>query len=438
MYLSISDTADSIEKLMSDPRLVELCELQKTGDEVLDVIRLSENQHSDILAWLLDPREGHGQGDEILRDLLISASTIANSGEATLDGRGTTASFFKGWTPSKIRTTGFGSAFTARELGMKRSERVDLFVIDTQNKFILIIENKAGTSHSKDQLDRYKNHFNEIVSKNKRLKDYAQVYIALDREYDEANQNDPLPSSYWLRLDYSWLKASAQRALLHVSRGNTAARLVMAYSNRQTEWEDPNAGRCSQLCAELHLAYPEAIRRIIDSSWGRAEKDWLTSKTDDTALLFSLQNKSAIAMLRETKGMVSVKAHIIEKLKFPKENLDSKRIRLYVCPEGCDKYTNEYWPVYIIIRHTEGANNKYKMTLCWHGECASSEAEAEYLRETLTQVDSRFSLHSNSTARKVAVNNGAELTLTEVLEEIKKINDGIKTAMKIHPFPSFG
>ncbi|MNZ97434.1 hypothetical protein D3C78_1166710 [compost metagenome] len=135
--------------------------------------------------------------------------------------------------------------------------------------------------------------------------------------------------------------------------------------------------------------------------------------------------------------MVSVKAHIIEKLKFPKENLDSKRIRLYVCPEGCDKYTNEYWPIYITIRHAEGSNNKYKMTLSWHGECASSEAEAEYLREILTQVDNRFSLHSDSTARKVAINNGAELTLTEVLDQIKRINDGITYTMKSNPLPSF-
>lgn len=52
----------------------------------LDVISLSENQHSDILAWMLDAREGHGQGGEILRDLLVSASTRAASGESGLDG----------------------------------------------------------------------------------------------------------------------------------------------------------------------------------------------------------------------------------------------------------------------------------------------------------------------------------------------------------------
>jgi hypothetical protein len=169
----------SLQELMADPRLVALCELQKTGDEILDVISLTENQHSDILAWLLDSREGHGQGDEILRDFLISASAIAARGESGLDGRGTTAKFFAEWPPSRLRTYSFGSAFVARELGIAAKERVDLFVIDEQNKFILIIENKAGAAHGEDQLGRYRTQFMQVASDNPRLREYHQVYLAL-------------------------------------------------------------------------------------------------------------------------------------------------------------------------------------------------------------------------------------------------------------------
>lgn len=86
--MAMTDLERALEGLMGDPRLVELCELQRTGDEVLDVISLSENQHSDILAWMLDAKEGHGQGDEILRDLLISASVVVSGVDSGLDGRG--------------------------------------------------------------------------------------------------------------------------------------------------------------------------------------------------------------------------------------------------------------------------------------------------------------------------------------------------------------
>jgi hypothetical protein len=187
---------ESLEKLITDPRLSELCDVQRTGDELLDVIKLSENQHSDISAWMFDPREGHGQGEEILKDFLLMLLLLPEPVIVPSMGGEPHRVFFKYWTPSRIRITGFGSAFTARELGMKASERVDLFVIDSQNKFILAIEKKAGTQHTEDQLERYKNHLNEVISTNSRLRDYSQVYIALDRESSDEFLEDAPGSSY--------------------------------------------------------------------------------------------------------------------------------------------------------------------------------------------------------------------------------------------------
>jgi len=379
------------------------------------------------LAWMLDPREGHGQGEEILKDLLIHASVAASDSYNCLDGRGTTSRFFKYWTPSKIRTTGFGSAFTARELGMIASERVDLFVIDSQNKFILAIENKAGTQHTEDQLERYKNHLNEVVSANSRLRDYSQVYIALDRESSEEYLEDAPGSSYWLHMGYSWLKASAQRALLHVSRGNSAAKMVMAYCNRQTDWENPDNALCTRLCVELHYSYPETIRRLIDTTQGRIEKSWLLSKTEDPALLFALQNKSAIALLRETKGMASVKAEIIHKLKVRAEHISSKRTRLYVFPASCEEFLGSDWPVYFTLKYSGVSTSKYNLALNWNAEYASSDAEAEHLRRVLISVEPQFEKHSASRVRQVKVSDA--LSLPEALLAIERLNKGIEEAV---------
>jgi hypothetical protein len=427
MYLTNNALDESLEKLITDPRLAKLCDVQRTGDELLDVIKLSENQHSDILAWMFDPREGHGQGEEILKDFLIHASVAARDSYSCLDGRGTTSRFFKYWTPSRIRITGFGSAFTARELGMKASERVDLFVIDSQNKFILAIENKAGTQHTEDQLERYKNHLNEVISANSRLRDYSQVYIALDRESSDEFLEDAPGSSYWLHMGYSWLKASAQRALLHVSRGNSAAKMVMAYCNRQTDWEDPDNALCTRLCAELHHTYPETIKRLIDTTQGRIEKDWLSSKTDDPALLFALQNKSAIALLKETKGMASVKSEIIYKLKVRAEHISSKRTRLYVFPASCEKYIGSDWPVYLTLEYSEISTSKYNLTLSWDAEYANTDAEAEHIRKVLTSVEPQFEKHCTSRVRKVKIAD--VISLPEALSVIERLSKGIEDAV---------
>lgn len=418
---------DSFEEFVTDTRLVQLCDVQRTGDEFLDVIRLIENQHSDILAWVLDPREGHGQGEEILRDLLIQASVIASQKNSGLDGRSTTALFFKEWPPSRIRTTGFGSAFTARELGMILQERVDLFVIDAQNKFILAIENKAGSRHTKEQLESYRNHLNDVVSANPRLKGYAQIYIALDRNSEEDYREFAPGSNYWLHMGYSWLKSSAQRALLHVSRGNLAAKIVMAYCNRQTDWEDPDNALCSRLCAELHHLYPETIKKLIHTTQGRAEKDWLASKEDNPLLLFGLQNKSAIALLSSTKGMVSVKSEIIHTLKIPADYIDNKRIRLYIFPESCAAFISYSWPIYLTLSYVENSTSTFNLTLCWNSNNASTEDDAEYLRKVLTRLNPKFGKHNNSQIRRV--NIGAVLSLSEAIPKIAQTNKEIEDAV---------
>ena len=127
--------------------------MQRGASDALDLIELSENQNSDILAWLFDSREGHGQGDEILRDLLLYASKRAVE-SGCLDPQSMTRWFFERWTPSRIRTTSFGGAFPVRELGLNRQNRTDLAIINEQNQLVVVIENKTKTKHTNGQFDR--------------------------------------------------------------------------------------------------------------------------------------------------------------------------------------------------------------------------------------------------------------------------------------------
>lgn len=402
-----------LEQLMADPRLVELCELQRIGDEVLDVISLTENQHSDILAWMLDAREGHGQGGEILRDLLVSASTMATSDECGLDRRGVTYRFFAEWPPSRIRTTSFGAAFVARELGMVASERVDLFVIDAQNKFVLLIENKAGASHTQKQLEHYQESFKQLLQGNPRLRDYAYVCIALDREFDDQPPEKRPAGNAWLHLGYDWLKTSAARALMHVKRGNAAASLVVSYCNRQTDWESPDDERCLSLAAALHQAYPEAVKELISLSRGRAEREWLTNSAEQGAYsLFLLQNQGAVALLRETQGMASVKAALLAKLpSLDKANVRHKRAWLELCPTGWEQFEGDaWWPVSLVVHFSDSSRSKFNLALFWSARYARTNDEAKQLRNLLCTVEPQFAKHPNSQWRRVVIARGLSLT----------------------------
>ncbi|WZB60287.1 PD-(D/E)XK nuclease family protein [Achromobacter xylosoxidans] len=133
---------------------MDLIERVKISDDFLDVVSLTETQHSDMLAWCLHPNEGHGQGDAVIKDFLIAAY---DAGQETNED--SNKAFFAAWTPAKVRTSSFGSAFIAREFSLATSEakkgRLDLFLIDPSNKIIVTIENKAGASLTEKQLSDY-------------------------------------------------------------------------------------------------------------------------------------------------------------------------------------------------------------------------------------------------------------------------------------------
>ena len=414
------ETVAAVENFIADERIVELGELQRTGDEVLDVINLNENQHSDILAWLMDPREGHGQGDQILRDLLMAASTKVREG-CGLDGRGVTAQFFAAWPPSRIRTTSFGSVFVARELGLPGQKRVDLFVFDPQNRFVLIIENKAGIAHTEDQLDSYKSLFGELASSSTDLGEFKRVYIALDRAFDAEDDSERAARSSWLHLGYSWLKTSARRALMHVERGNAAAGLVVSYCNRQTDWESPESKQATNLAASLHEEHTDAIEHLLKEYPGRLEKQWLRAGSDAVGMLFMMQNKGVVGLLRATKGMASVRAKLISDVPgLDKTLVESGKSWANVCPPGWQQLgTDDFWLAYLTIWPTAAMTGKFTLALvCDEAGAKTPEGAADF-RKKLGATWPAFNKFVASQKRCVILDKG--LTATELVKRVRNL-----------------
>ena len=256
-------TPNDLYAFLSDKRLVDLIERVKISDDFLDVVSLTETQHSDMLAWCLHPNEGHGQGDAVIKDFLIAAY---EAGQET--NKFANKIFFETWTPGKIRTSSFGSAFIAREFSLTTADtrrgRLDLFLIDPGNKIIVTIENKAGASLTETQLSDYYAAVSQQISNRRVFSDYQFAYIVVDRDLaDYPEEHLKSLGNKWALLDYGWLEASANRARLHLERNNEAAQLLMAYCQKQTGWQSPNEKQVNELAAELasqHEAVVEAIR----------------------------------------------------------------------------------------------------------------------------------------------------------------------------------
>lgn len=293
---------------LSDSKLVDLIEQVKISDDILDVVTLNENQHSDMLAWCLSPNEGHAQGDAVIKDFLLAAYSEREG--ATYDNK----NFFAEWTPGRIRTSSFGSAFVTREFSVKvkdgeKNGRLDLFLVDTQNRIVVAIENKAGVKLNEPQLSGYHAAVKDEIAKRPVFKDYDFLFVVLDRNLEEYDE-DHLQGlgTKWALLDYAWLHDSANRARLQVARNNQAAQLLVAYCQKQTAWESPSERRLSELAVELSMNFEPVVKALRDLRKLKLH-EWTPGMLQGhrgELILFRNQHRQLCAHLLRANGIAAV------------------------------------------------------------------------------------------------------------------------------------
>lgn len=404
----------SFDAFFVDPRLSQLSERLRIADDVLEIISIGENQHSDLLAWMFDSREGHAQGDEILKDLLLAASVRANASDGHLDGRSETAQFFKDWSPSRIRTTSFASSFIVRELVVIAGSRIDLFVVDPQNQFIVVIENKKGGSLTTDQLDRYRDAISSEVQNHQVLKHFRRVFLALKKDLELLDEDEQQPSPFWLALDYEWLDQAAKRAAHQVSRGNAAAGLVMSYCQQQTGWESSVDKEVSDLAIGLCLDYSDEIGKLVKLG-GRPEKKWFAAMDDaglsDDVWCFVLQNRSLIEKLCRVHGFAAIKGMLLKAMPgFPADSIEHKRVWLDLCPRGGEVLEVDWWAAHLNIHHSK--DDKFNLDFCWNTKNLPAGVDSALVRDEISKVIPELSKWPDSSWRRVRLKSS--LTKSEL------------------------
>ena len=129
-----------LEKSVTDnPDLEELTRLTREFD-ALSFLGLSnsEETHSDILAWLLNPVENHGAGDCFLKDFLVRTGAVTHEEVLSQDWSGTTVR--REWPNVVEGRPGF----------------LDILVLNQTENFACAIENKIFSSEHSAQLTRYR------------------------------------------------------------------------------------------------------------------------------------------------------------------------------------------------------------------------------------------------------------------------------------------
>jgi hypothetical protein len=232
---------------------------------------------SRLLAWLMDPTQGHGLGDLGIQSLLTRAWW--NSGDATLPLA--TRRFL---TPSNIHTEGFSSFLVATEVEL--NERfLDVLLIDATRRRYIAIENKFGAKQSDKQLIHYRKSLEEMFA------GFLGIHILLD-------SNEAIPDdNAWIPVGYDWLADFLREA---EQRESTAAHVQQTLAQFRNVIEDVAEDAMSSspygdLVAEVSSGHSQLMLELM--------KPWSTTAKGSQAQLMAnlMANSGSLegkAMLR--------------------------------------------------------------------------------------------------------------------------------------------
>lgn len=155
--------------LANNPELEEL----SAKLQVFNVFRTlkveqAEIRHSNVLAWLLDPSESHGLSDIVLRRILSNILLESNTN-------------IKGISAAQVELMRFDSIEVRREW-----KNIDIVIVDRDNKFVVLIENKIYSKESKGQLAKYLKILNDEFPSLKKL----PIFLTLMGDEVEDEQAD--------------------------------------------------------------------------------------------------------------------------------------------------------------------------------------------------------------------------------------------------------
>ncbi|MFJ9990085.1 PD-(D/E)XK nuclease family protein [Pseudomonas putida] len=239
-----------VDALYGDPDVQRMLALS-THSDALQICFPKEVNISRFLAWLLDPTQGHGLGDQAIKSLLTRAGQSSRTDYLSLKDRRFLAA-------SNVQTLAFSSivVMTEAELGVRNQKRyIDVLAVDPAAKLYIAIENKFGHHEGEDQTKTYYEALRNLYP------NYHGIHIFLD-----GYENDP-EHEQWIPVGYTWLtEFLAQVEQLawtapHVK--STLAQFRRAIQEEEEIAEGDGLGKLVTTVASKHQEALDALHKIL-------------------------------------------------------------------------------------------------------------------------------------------------------------------------------
>jgi hypothetical protein len=249
---------------------------------LFDVLKISraEIRHSNMLGWLFDANESHGFNDLFIRGIM--QRLVQTSLNSKID-------------VFKTLLMDFHSFETMREW-----KNIDLLILSKDEKFILCIENKVGSTEHDNQLKRYKQFIDEEYA------GYTKMFVYLTPNGVEASDQNN-----WQTLSYVDIAEVLESCVDKVELIPDVKLLVENYID-VVRRDIVGDEKLVQICNEIYDKHKKALdliyemRSDTDSAVSEIFKKWCSKKNKEGLIIFNPKNSTKTITNFTTSKMDSI------------------------------------------------------------------------------------------------------------------------------------
>lgn len=269
-------TEDLVDYFFGDPNVQRLV-TSSASCNPLRICYPKEVNVSRFIAWLLDPSEGHGLGDQAIRSLLVRTWHESGDAEIPIPTR-------RFLSPSNVLTEGFSTSLVTTEVALD-GRSLDVLVIVDAGRSYIAIENKFGAQQSRAQLSHYRKQLEKLFP------DFKGVHIFLD------SRAAPPQDSAWIPIGYDWLGDFLMEA---EKRESIAPHVRQALAQFRSVIEDESKDAMvksayGRLVTEVACEHPEILRLMQE--WSASSSKGMRAR-DLAQLMLGRSILEGKAMLR--------------------------------------------------------------------------------------------------------------------------------------------
>ncbi len=275
------DDANALKEFLLDIECLDPLSEWTSKFNLFDILNITrvEIRHSNMLSWLINPKENHGLGDSVIRGFIQYVVTSFAEDSDIFDTL----------------------LMDCHDFVIQREWRhIDLLAVSEDEKFVLCIENKIDSSEHDDQLNRYR----KIVEDT--YPDHKRMYIYLSPDGSESSAPD-----YWCSMGYQDVLNIVDNARRKYKLLPDAELLIDNYA--ETIRRDiVGDERLSQICAEIYAKHQKALDLIFENRPDKASdlaailRAWAIKKTNKGEIEVALDKCNKTYTRFKTKTMSEI------------------------------------------------------------------------------------------------------------------------------------